>query len=35
LKGSRNARAQLGRVDDPGLAAGSLDAALIVFAYHR
>lgn len=33
--GLKNARAQLGRVDDPGLAAGSLDAALIVFAYHE
>jgi predicted methyltransferase len=35
LKDVKNARAQLGKADDPGLAAGTLDAALIVFAYHE
>lgn len=33
--GRKNARAQTGKADDPGLAAGSLDAAMIVFAYHE
>jgi ubiquinone/menaquinone biosynthesis C-methylase UbiE len=35
LKGVKNARAQVGRANDPLLAPGSLDAALIVFAYHE
>jgi ubiquinone/menaquinone biosynthesis C-methylase UbiE len=35
LKDVKNARVQVGKVDDPLLAPASLDAALIVFAYHE